>query len=146
MDELNLFIDYHYKSIVSIIRARHILTLHLFPANCRKLKHSHWQLQERSCMLCNFYQIESYHSSSRCNPVSMQINGTLILLYFKELTSHVWYHLFPPSLERNKGKFEKCTEMSIHNAQTKEISKISQMCHVSPSSSANKRSSKSKTS
>ena len=38
MDNLNIFIDYHYKSIVSIIRARHILTLHLFPANYIKLK------------------------------------------------------------------------------------------------------------
>ena len=30
---LNLFIDYHYKSIVSIIRERHVLTLHLSTAN-----------------------------------------------------------------------------------------------------------------
>ena len=36
-------------------------------------------------MLCNFYQIESYHSSSSCDPLSMQINGTLILLYFIEM-------------------------------------------------------------
>ena len=34
---LNLFIDYHYKSIVSIIRAKHVLTLHLSTANWRKL-------------------------------------------------------------------------------------------------------------
>ena len=27
----------------------------------------------------------------------MQINGTLILLYFKELTNHIWYH--PPLFE-----------------------------------------------
>ena len=33
MDKLNLFIDYHYKSIVSVIRARHVLTLHLSHAN-----------------------------------------------------------------------------------------------------------------
>ena len=33
MDILNLFIDYHYKSIVSIIRERHVLTLHLSTAN-----------------------------------------------------------------------------------------------------------------
>ena len=30
---LHIFIDYHYKSIVSTIRARHVLTPHLFPAN-----------------------------------------------------------------------------------------------------------------
>ena len=41
MDYLNLFIDYHYKSIVSIIWGRHILTLHLSHANWRKLKLSH---------------------------------------------------------------------------------------------------------
>ena len=35
-----------------------------------------------------FYQIESYHSSSSCDPVSMQIAGTLILLYFKELDAY----------------------------------------------------------
>ena len=28
MDNLNLFIDYHYKYIVSIIRVKYILTLH----------------------------------------------------------------------------------------------------------------------
>ena len=33
MDELTRFIDYHYKSIVSTIRARHVLTLHLSTAN-----------------------------------------------------------------------------------------------------------------
>ena len=33
---LNLFIDYHYKSIVSSIRAKHVLTLHLSTANCRR--------------------------------------------------------------------------------------------------------------
>ena len=82
MDYLNLFIDYHYKSIVSIIWARHILTLHLSHANWRKLKLSHyWQLQERSCTLCNFYQIESYHTFSSCNPLSMEDEETLILLY-----------------------------------------------------------------
>ena len=34
MDNLNLFIDSHYKYIVSIIRVKHILTLHLSTANC----------------------------------------------------------------------------------------------------------------
>ena len=34
---LNLFIDYHYKSIVSTIRAKHVLTLHLSTASWRKL-------------------------------------------------------------------------------------------------------------
>ena len=113
MDELNLFIDYHYKSIVSIVTARHVLTLHLFPANWRKPKLSHyWQLlQERSCALCNFYQIESYHSSLRCNPVSMQINGTLILLYFKELTNHIRYQ----SLFSLTSSFSRVHFWNSHN-------------------------------
>ena len=33
MDNLNLFIDSHYIYIVPIIRAKHILTLHLSTAN-----------------------------------------------------------------------------------------------------------------
>ena len=33
---LHLFIEHHYKSIVSIIRERHVLTLHLSTANCRR--------------------------------------------------------------------------------------------------------------
>ena len=82
MDELNLFIDYHYKSIVSIIWARHVLTLHLSHTNWRKLKLSHCcQLQEHSFMLFNFYQIESYHTFSGCNPLLMEDEETLILLY-----------------------------------------------------------------
>ena len=35
MDNLNLFIDSHYKYTVSIIRVKHILTLHLSTANWR---------------------------------------------------------------------------------------------------------------
>ena len=47
MDELNLFIDYHTKYIVSIIWARHVLTLHLSHTNCCKLGNTtlYWQLQ-----------------------------------------------------------------------------------------------------
>ena len=37
MYNLNLFIDSHYKYIVSIIRVKHILTLHLSTANWRIL-------------------------------------------------------------------------------------------------------------
>ena len=37
MDNLNLFIDSHYKYIVSIIRVKHILILHLSTANWRIL-------------------------------------------------------------------------------------------------------------
>ena len=36
-----------------------------------------------------FYQIESYHSSLSCGPLSMHFNGTLILLYFIEMLPHM---------------------------------------------------------
>ena len=36
MDELNLFIEYYSKYIVSIIWQRYVLTLHLSHANCCK--------------------------------------------------------------------------------------------------------------
>ena len=49
MDNLNLFIDSHYKYIVSIIRVKHILTLHSSTANWRILTH-YWLLQERGCL------------------------------------------------------------------------------------------------
>ena len=39
--------------------------------------------------IMQFYQIESYHSSSSCGPFSMQFNGTLILLYFIEMLPHM---------------------------------------------------------
>ena len=84
MDELTRFIDYHYKSIVSTIRARHVLTLHLSTANWRKLTTGSCCKNAPSHYVI-FYQIESYHSSLSCSPVSMQINGTLILLYFIEI-------------------------------------------------------------
>ena len=89
MDILHLFIDYHYKSIVSIIRERHVLTLHLSTANCRR------KLTTGSCcknvavcmlhMLCNFYQIESIPQFLELWPISMHFDGTLILLYFIEM-------------------------------------------------------------
>ena len=37
MVTLNLFIESHWKYIVSIIRVKHILTFHLSTANCRTL-------------------------------------------------------------------------------------------------------------
>ena len=88
MNILTRFIDYHYKSIVSIIRAKHVFTLHLSTANWRKLTgsccknaHAHYVI--------SFYQIESYHSSLSCGPLSMHFDGTLILLYFMEMLPHM---------------------------------------------------------
>ena len=83
---LTRFIDYHYKSIVSIIRAKHVLALYLSTANWRKLTGSCCKNAQPHYVI--FYQIESCHSSSSCGPLSMQINGTLILLYFIEMLPH----------------------------------------------------------
>ena len=90
MDILNLFIEYHYKSIVSIIRERHVLTLHLSTANCRRKLITGCCCKNAAALYCThyaiyFYQIESYHSSSSCGPLSMHFNGILILLYFIEV-------------------------------------------------------------
>ena len=87
---LHLFIDYHYKSIVSIIRKRHVLTLHLSTANCRRKLTTGCCCKNTAALYCTcyaiyFYQIESYHSSLSCGPLSMHFNGTLILLYFIEM-------------------------------------------------------------
>ena len=55
MDNLHLFIEHHYKYIVSIIRVKHILTLHLSTANCRIKPHYWLLLQECGCTLCNHF-------------------------------------------------------------------------------------------
>ena len=88
MDELNLFIEHYSKYIVWIIWARCILSHHLPHTNwLRSAMLLYWQLQVHSCMLCNLNQIESYQTSSRCNPLSMQVVGTLILLYYWWITN-----------------------------------------------------------
>ena len=51
MVALNLFIESRYKYIVSIIRVKHILTLHLSTANCRILTTNWLLLQERAAAL-----------------------------------------------------------------------------------------------
>ena len=83
MDELNLFIDYHTKCIVTIIWARHVLTPHLSHANwCKPSFPYTGSCKNAPCMLCNFSKIESYHKLFlSCNPLSMDDEETLILLY-----------------------------------------------------------------
>ena len=87
---LHLFIEHHYKSIVSIIRERHVLTLHLSTVNCRRklTTGSCCKNAAACCMLhtlCNFYQIESIPQFLELWPISMHFDGTLILLYFIEM-------------------------------------------------------------
>ena len=54
---LHLFIDYHYKSIVSIIRERHVLTLHLSTANCRQKLTTGCCCKNAAALYCTYYAI-----------------------------------------------------------------------------------------
>ena len=88
---LSRFIDYQLQSIVSIIRAKHVFTLHLSTANGRKLTGSCCKKNAPAHYVI-FYQIESCHSSSSCGPLSMHFDGTLIILYFIEMLPHTVPH------------------------------------------------------
>ena len=57
MVNLNLFIDSHYKYIVSIIRVKHILTLHLSTANCRILTTTGCCCKNAAATQCSRYAI-----------------------------------------------------------------------------------------
>ena len=54
---LHLFIEHHYKSIVSIIRERHVLTLHLSTANCRKKLTTGCCCKNVAALYCTCYAI-----------------------------------------------------------------------------------------
>ena len=100
---LHLFIDYHYKSIVSIIRESNVLTLHLSTANCRRKLTTGCCCKNVAALYCTryaiyFYQIVSYHSSSSCGPFSMHFDGTLILLYFIEMVPRTVSSWMPMNL------------------------------------------------
>ena len=78
---LHLFIDYHYKSIVSIIRERHVLTLHLSTANCRRKLTTGCCCKNAAALYCTCYAI----FLPELWPISKHFDGTLILLYFIEM-------------------------------------------------------------
>ena len=83
-------LNYHYKSIVSIIRERHVLTLHLSTANCRRKLTTGCCCKNAAALYCThyaiyFYQIESIPQFLELWPISMHFDGTLILLYFIEM-------------------------------------------------------------
>ena len=91
---LHLFIEHHYKSIVSIIRERHVLTLHLSTANCRRELTTGCCCKNAAALYCThyaiyFYQIESIPQLLELWPISMHFDGTLILLYFIEMLPHM---------------------------------------------------------
>ena len=57
MVTLNLFIESHHKYIVSIIRVKHILTLHLSTANCRILTTTGCCCKNAAATQCSHYAI-----------------------------------------------------------------------------------------
>ena len=84
MDNLNLFIDYHYKYIVSIIRVKHILTLHLSTANWRiKLTTGCCCKNAASHYAISFYLVESIPQFLELWPIPMHVQGisNFTLLY-----------------------------------------------------------------
>ena len=90
MVNLNLFIDSHYKYIVSIIRVKHILTLHLSTANWRissllAAAARMWLLLYCSCYAISFCLVESIPQFHELWLLSMHREWDLILLYFKEM-------------------------------------------------------------
>ena len=92
MDELNLFIDYNSKYIVSIIWPRYVLTLHLSHTNCCKSCNASGSCCQFAPTCYVIHLIESYQSSSRIKPFRMLNNGTLILLYFALRTVSIYSH------------------------------------------------------
>ena len=84
MDNLNLFIDSHYKYIVSIIKVKHILTLHLSAAN--------WRIKFTTSCCCknaaphyaiSFCLVEAIPQLLELWPIPMCVQGTsnFTLLY-----------------------------------------------------------------
>ena len=88
MVTLNLFIESHYKYIVSIIRVKHILTLHLSTANCRVLTTTGCCCKNVAATQCSCYGIyfclvESIPQFLECWPMPMhfRVGSSFTLLY-----------------------------------------------------------------
>ena len=99
MDNLNLFIDYHYKCIVSIIRVKHILTLHLSTANWRiKLTTGCCCKNAASCYAISFCLVESIPQFLELWPIPMHVQGTSnFTLLYRNATTYRYHgnnHLY----------------------------------------------------
>ena len=84
MDNLNLFIDSHYKYIASIIRVKHILTLHLSIANLRILLTTGCCCKNAASRYAmSFCLVESIPQLLELWPIPMRVQGTsnFTLLY-----------------------------------------------------------------
>ena len=88
---LHLFIEHHYKYIVSIIRERHVLTLHLSTANCRrKLTTGCCCKNVAAHYAISFCLVESIPQFLELWPISMHLHGpsSFTLLYRNEMLPH----------------------------------------------------------
>ena len=108
MDNLNLFIDYHYKYIVSIIRVKHILTLHLSTAN--------WRIKLTIGCCCKnaaahyaifFCLVESIPQFLELWPSSMHFHGTsnFTLLYRNATTYGINHSLWIIIIWNKMGEY-----------------------------------------
>ena len=95
---LHLFIEHHYKYIVSIIRERHVLTLHLSTAD--------WRIKSTTGCCCKnaaahyaiyFCLVESIPQFLELWPISMRVHGTsnFTLLYRNATTYGIINEGFP---------------------------------------------------
>ena len=92
MVNLNLCIKHHYKYIVSIIRVKFILTLHLSTANWRILTTTGCCCKNAAALHCTHYVILPGRVNTTVTRVVAYYQCTyewdLILLYFKEMLPH----------------------------------------------------------
>ena len=99
MDNLNLFIDSHYKYIVLSIRERHVLTLHLSTANWRILLTTGCCCKNAAASplhtLCNFCQVESIPQFLKLWPVfnALWWNSNFTLLYRNATSYDIIYKI-----------------------------------------------------
>ena len=94
MDNLNLFIDSHYKYIVSIIRVKLILTLHLSTANWRILPTTGCCCKNVAAsplhMLCNIFLPGRVNTTvPKLWPISMHFDGlSSFTVLYRNATSY----------------------------------------------------------
>ena len=94
---LHLFIEHHYKYIVSIIRERHVLALHLSTANWRiKLTTGCCCKNAAACYAIYFCLVESIPQLLELWPISMHFHGpsSFTLLYRNATTYGITDVLF----------------------------------------------------
>ena len=101
MVTLNLFIESHYKYIVSIIRVKHILTLHLSTANCRILTTTGCCCKNAAATQCSHYAIyfclvESIPQFLKLWPMPMHfwVGSSFTLLYRNAISYGINFDIY----------------------------------------------------